>query len=88
MDETIPNQQDFQKELAAAHSKIEAMRENFQRISHDIQSPVKKILSFTDLITMKLQGENDEAVREYVRRIEKNAATLAQLLRRLKDEPI
>jgi light-regulated signal transduction histidine kinase (bacteriophytochrome) len=81
---------EIERELELTRAQLDEMRarlDNYiQRMSHDIQAPVKKILSFADLLVLKLQSETDESVREYLRRIEKNAAILSQLLRELRDE--
>ncbi len=72
-------------ECANCRRQSEQFSEFAQIVSHDLQSPVNKIISFLDLLKKQL-GENfDPKSTEYVERIHKNAATLTVLMKKLRD---
>jgi light-regulated signal transduction histidine kinase (bacteriophytochrome) len=81
--------QQFYRISGMAKSKKSDVQKHFaeviHRMAHDIQSPVKKILSFTDLLTMKLAPEIADSLKEYMTRIENNAAILARIVHQLKE---
>lgn len=56
-----------------------------QRVAHDVQAPVKKILSFADLLEMKLPADLAAQAKEYLLRIESNSATLAKIIHQLRE---
>src|SRR5581483_8199744 len=63
----------------------EQFAEFTQIVSHDLQSPVNKIISFLDLLQKHLGSEFDPKAAEYLERVEKNAATLTVLMKKLRE---
>jgi light-regulated signal transduction histidine kinase (bacteriophytochrome) len=63
----------------------EQFAEFTQIVSHDLQSPVNKIISFLDLLKKNLGQNFDAKSAEYLERIDKNAAALTMLMKKLRD---
>jgi signal transduction histidine kinase len=72
-------------ECAQCRRQSEQFTEFAQIVSHDLQSPVNKIISFLDLLKNQLGRDFDPKSTEYIARINKNAAVLTVLMKKLRD---
>jgi light-regulated signal transduction histidine kinase (bacteriophytochrome) len=73
------------KECANCRRQSEQFTEFAQIVSHDLQSPVNKIISFLDLLKAQMGDTFNPKSAEYVERINKNAAVLTILMKKLRD---
>lgn len=65
-------------------SRIQKEIEDFAYVvSHDLQSPLKKMISFGDLLNYQLNSNLDEKSRHYLDRIQKSALRMVELIKGL-----
>ncbi len=75
------------EELTHANEDLRRSNENLQQFayiaSHDLQEPLRKIQSFSSLITDKFEKQLDEQALDYLRRITSAGSRMSTLIRDL-----
>lgn len=75
------------QELMQANQDLKRSNENLQQFayvaSHDLQEPLRKIQSFSDLLIQRLDGHQDDSVTDCLQRIASAGARMSTLIKDL-----
>lgn len=84
---TAIEKKNFQRILDSQNKALEVTNNELRQfayiLSHDLKSPLKKISSFVDLISDKLQDTTDQEVQLYLERVVANTTRMTDLINAL-----